>query len=140
MPDTHLQISLSPADTESRFNTLRELLNVCQWQMKFLQEQLRDRLAPRPEDAVRDLYHELIYAVARAYPGESRHQTALRYIRQAEELGSAGPVQAAAPTYPGKPQSRDEEASLAKSLSACEVRDCEIRGAPLPKPLSVYES
>lgn len=29
-------------------------------------------------------YHELIYAVARKFEGESRHQTALRYIQEAE--------------------------------------------------------
>jgi hypothetical protein len=30
-------------------------------------------------------YHELIMAVERKFPGESRHQTALRYIRRMEE-------------------------------------------------------
>jgi hypothetical protein len=30
-------------------------------------------------------YHELLMAVERKFPGESRHQTALRYIRRAEE-------------------------------------------------------
>lgn len=30
------------------------------------------------------LYNELIMAVAKKYPGESRHQTALRYIQNAE--------------------------------------------------------
>lgn len=30
-------------------------------------------------------YDELIYAVGNKYPGETRHETALRYIRQAEE-------------------------------------------------------
>jgi hypothetical protein len=29
-------------------------------------------------------YHELLYAVGKKYPGELRHETALRYIRQAE--------------------------------------------------------
>ena len=29
-------------------------------------------------------YHELIYAVGNKYPGETRHETALRYIREAE--------------------------------------------------------
>lgn len=29
-------------------------------------------------------YHELLYAVGNKYEGESRHQTALRYIQQAE--------------------------------------------------------
>lgn len=31
------------------------------------------------------LYHELLYAVGMKWPGETRRQTALRYIRQAEE-------------------------------------------------------
>ena len=30
------------------------------------------------------LYHELLFAVAKKFPGESRHDTALRYIRQSE--------------------------------------------------------
>lgn len=30
-------------------------------------------------------YHELLYAVATKYPGETRHETALRYIRDTEE-------------------------------------------------------
>ena len=34
---------------------------------------------------VAELYHEPLYAVARKFPGESRHETALRYIRSAEE-------------------------------------------------------
>ena len=29
-------------------------------------------------------YEELLYAVARVHPGETRHQTALRYIRETE--------------------------------------------------------
>ena len=32
-----------------------------------------------------ELYGELLYAVASKFPGESRHQTALRYIRNAEK-------------------------------------------------------
>ena len=44
------------------------------------------------QDAARNFemaYHELIYAVSEKYPGETRHETALRYIREAEK--SAGP-------------------------------------------------
>lgn len=40
-----------------------------------------------------DQYHELIFAVSNKYPGETRHQTALRYIRNAEKVSS--PSQAA---------------------------------------------
>lgn len=31
-------------------------------------------------------YNELIFEVCRKFPGESRHQTALRYIREAERI------------------------------------------------------
>lgn len=33
---------------------------------------------------LRGLYEELLFAVGNKYPGETRHQTALRYIQQAE--------------------------------------------------------
>ena len=36
-----------------------------------------------------DLYCELLYAVGNKYPGETRHQTALRYIQQAETTTGA---------------------------------------------------
>lgn len=36
------------------------------------------------------LYHELLYAVARKHQGESRHQTALRYIREREQPSGEG--------------------------------------------------
>lgn len=39
-------------------------------------------------------YAELIYAVGNKYPGETRHETALRYIRQAENR-DLGPAQQA---------------------------------------------
>jgi len=42
---------------------------------------------PRPlTQQARDAahYYELLYAVGKKYPGETRHETALRYIRQAE--------------------------------------------------------
>ena len=38
----------------------------------------------REAEHLRGLYNELLYAVARKYEGESRHETALRYIREAE--------------------------------------------------------
>ena len=40
-------------------------------------------VAQNPRD-VSELYHELLHAVARKFPGESRHETALRYIRDTE--------------------------------------------------------
>jgi hypothetical protein len=43
------------------------------------------------EPTVEEKYNELITAVASVFPGESRHETALRYIREAElpTLGEA---------------------------------------------------
>ena len=46
------------------------------------------KAAPTPPSVYRkelELYGELLYAVANKFPGESRHQTALRYIRNAEK-------------------------------------------------------
>ncbi len=45
----------------------------------------------RLTDAIEDLedradkYYELLYAVQNKFPGETRHETALRYIQQAEK-------------------------------------------------------
>lgn len=36
------------------------------------------------------LYNELLYAVARKFPNETRHDTALRYIREAEDRATEG--------------------------------------------------
>ena len=41
------------------------------------------------KEDVQALYYELLYAVGQKYQGESRHQTALRYIQQAERQESA---------------------------------------------------
>jgi len=38
----------------------------------------------KERDEARALYNELIYAVASKFPGESRHETALRYIQYHE--------------------------------------------------------
>ena len=43
-------------------------------------DEQRDKL-----QEIRGKYSELLYAVARKFPGESRHETALRYIKAAEE-------------------------------------------------------
>jgi hypothetical protein len=51
---------------------------------------LYERRTPHPEgapsrDELRALYWELLYAVSKKHPEETRHQTALRYIQQAEK-------------------------------------------------------
>jgi hypothetical protein len=47
-------------------------------------------LTSQHERPLADRYNELLYAVGRKFPGESRHETALRYIRQEEKV-HAGP-------------------------------------------------
>ena len=42
-----------------------------------------EKVLKRLED-LREKYNELLYAVGNKYPDETRHQTALRYIIQAE--------------------------------------------------------
>jgi len=49
---------------------------------------------PQRKPLTDDLYNELLFAVENKYPDETRHQTALRYIKQAE-MPSARPAQAA---------------------------------------------
>ncbi len=45
---------------------------------------------PAPEDGEEGKYQELIMAVGNKYPRESRHDTALRYITEAENRSCAG--------------------------------------------------
>jgi hypothetical protein len=62
---------------------------------------LDDVLRLRAErDAARKDHLELLYAVARKFPGESRHQTALRYITEAEERSLTGDAAIAAKEKP----------------------------------------
>ena len=42
-------------------------------------------MSDSPLKLLTERYNELIMAVGNKYPNESRHETALRYIRQAEE-------------------------------------------------------
>jgi len=44
-----------------------------------------------------DKYNELIYAVERKFDNESRHQTALRYIREIENQSVAPQVKSVTP-------------------------------------------
>ena len=44
--------------------------------------------APQPEP-LSDLYNELLFAVGKKHPNETRHQTALRYLKQAEATSAA---------------------------------------------------
>lgn len=44
-----------------------------------------------------EAHDELLFAVCRKFEGESRHQTALRYIREAEEMPRRNPACDASP-------------------------------------------
>ena len=48
----------------------------------------------REVEHLRTLYNELLYAVVRKYEGETRHETALRYIRECENPPTAPPCDA----------------------------------------------
>ena len=54
--------------------------------MPGLAVQEKDEQASQPAAQVPEvaLYNELLFAVERKFPNETRHQTALRYIRSAE--------------------------------------------------------
>lgn len=43
---------------------------------------------PQVPEGIVEKYNELLYHVARAFPNESRHETALRYIKNAESVES----------------------------------------------------
>ncbi len=59
------------------------LADVCR---KMERERDEARKDLRERSPVAGLYYELLYAVERKFADESRHETALRYIRQAEEM------------------------------------------------------
>ena len=50
---------------------------------------------PQRKPLTDDLYNELLFAVGNKYPNETRHQTALRYILQAEKGDEKGDEKAA---------------------------------------------
>ena len=58
--------------------------------LSLLKQLLAIRLAPSAigDTDYKALYMELLYAVANKWPEESRHQTALRYIRERENMPS----------------------------------------------------
>ena len=50
--------------------------------------------APAPAEDYKALYHDLLLQVVRKHPSETRHETAKRYIKQAEEPQNNPPKQA----------------------------------------------
>jgi hypothetical protein len=69
-----LEAELSAANERAEFG----------WKTANINEKARQAMMAE-RDAARKDHLELLYAVSRKYPGESRHQTALRYITEAEE-------------------------------------------------------
>ncbi len=55
------------------------------------------RAALAAPDEVAAKYNELLMAVGKKYPSETRHETALRYITEAEQQGNAGPAKESKP-------------------------------------------
>lgn len=53
-------------------------------------------------EAAEAAHNELIMAVVRKWPDETRHQTALRYIREVEERSSYGPAASGARRHLGE--------------------------------------
>lgn len=62
--------------------------------------------ALRERDDVTALYHDLLYQVGNKYPGETRHETARRYIREREQ--GSGLSAKAAPVEPPPAESWKE--------------------------------
>ena len=56
-----------------------------------------------PSEGVREAYDELIYSVETKCEGETRHDTALRYIREAENRKVSGVAKSTEPPNAGTP-------------------------------------
>lgn len=70
------------ADPAATIRELRESLKEARKHAALLAGSFADAAFDR--DEAKGNYHELLYAVGNAYPGETRHQTALRYIVERE--------------------------------------------------------
>lgn len=60
----------------------------------------RAHTAEQARDEARSLHQELMFQVGKKYPGETRHETAKRYIQEHEHCGEGGPSQALASLTP----------------------------------------
>ena len=80
--------ALEPLLPEHRQDVAKELTALQIEYNKAITETIPGLVMDR--DRVEKDYYELIFAVASKYPGETRHQTALKYIRQAEEREDFG--------------------------------------------------
>ena len=81
-----LELSSKVENLNSKWGELKGIIErakVNTTTLRGFADELLKQSAQDRQDA--ELYRELIMAVGKKFPGESRHQTALRYIRQAEE-------------------------------------------------------
>jgi len=67
----------------SHFKDGQEVMSCNKYAVCLTYEEQQEKLSE-----LQGKYNELLYAVARKFPGESRHETALRYIRAMEEVPS----------------------------------------------------
>ncbi len=81
----------NPAENERELTSMHEDAYGEFLRYKDVQKLIAD--APRaepPQQSIESKYYELLYAVAQKFPGESRHETALRYIRMVEQQHGVG--------------------------------------------------
>jgi RNA polymerase subunit RPABC4/transcription elongation factor Spt4 len=76
--EDHCQHCGYPLPTEPTCPNCRSPIDAAQWLSSVVEAVVV------PTDLEKK-YYELVYAVASKYPGESRHQTALRYIMEREQ-------------------------------------------------------
>jgi hypothetical protein len=106
-----INLALKKHPSREWFHGNGEGLKACARQLRrALNAGLRGDALPPPPQPYEEAYFELIYAVGMKHPNESRHQTALRYIRQAEEVqGPAMQVGALPPPRRTPETTKDEE-------------------------------
>ena len=80
----HTSFSKAPADADAEKLYLRAVLG-----MEVLFKAI-ERLIPAADSAIK--YQELLYAVATNIPGQSRHETALKYIQRCEHSLADAPI------------------------------------------------
>ena len=80
-----------------------------------------ERRVEREETDWSKLYHELLYAVGNKYPGETRHQTALRYIQNAERGSNQCDANSAAPKDDNEAASGYNLAKAAQDKNPCDT-------------------
>jgi hypothetical protein len=110
-----LLAALTPEQQKSVLVPFTNVTPVVEHATRKLREALESERSARAEaererDGARALHHELLYQVGNIYPGESRHETALRYLKNAEAPnGGCAEATASPPAQggQGKPQKHE---------------------------------